>query len=173
MSSEQWLCIISCACCFPVTKSCPTLRSHGLQRAGFLCSPPSPGDRSHSCPLTRRCYLAISSSVHPSPLPSIFPSIRVFSLHQVVKVFSISPCSEYSGTVHGVLQTGILEWVTISSSSGSCFVRTLHYDHTSWVALHGMTHITWVMQAPSPQLGCDPWLCAKTGLTVEKGQQQQ
>ena len=31
-------------------------------------------------------------------------------------------------TVHGVLQARILEWVAISSSSGPCFVRTLHYE---------------------------------------------
>ena len=30
--------------------------------------------------------------------------------------------------VHGVLGARILEWVAISPSSGSCFVRTLHYD---------------------------------------------
>ena len=31
-------------------------------------------------------------------------------------------------TVHGVLATRIPEWVVISSSSGPCFVTTLHYD---------------------------------------------
>ena len=48
--------------------------------------------------------------------------------------------SEYSGLIsfkinwfavlafQGILQARILEWVAISSSSGPCFVRTLHYD---------------------------------------------
>ena len=31
-------------------------------------------------------------------------------------------------TVHGVLQARILEWVSISFSSGPHFIRTLHYD---------------------------------------------
>ena len=31
-------------------------------------------------------------------------------------------------TVHGILQATVLEWVAISFSSGSHFVRTLHYD---------------------------------------------
>ena len=30
--------------------------------------------------------------------------------------------------VHGVLQARILQWFAIPSSSGSCFVRTLHCD---------------------------------------------
>ena len=31
-------------------------------------------------------------------------------------------------TDHGVLQARILEWVAISFSSGSCYIRTLYYD---------------------------------------------
>ena len=31
-------------------------------------------------------------------------------------------------SVHGVLQARILEWVAVSSSSGSCFFRALSYD---------------------------------------------
>ena len=31
-------------------------------------------------------------------------------------------------TVCGVLEARILEWFAITSSSGACFVRTLHYD---------------------------------------------
>ena len=35
---------------------------------------------------------------------------------------------------------GILGWFAIPHSSGTRFVRTLHYDHPSWLALHGMPH---------------------------------
>ena len=35
---------------------------------------------------------------------------------------------------------GILGWFAIPHSSGTLFVRTLHYDHPSWLALHGMPH---------------------------------
>ena len=51
-----------------------------------------------------------------------------------------------------------MEWFAISSSSGPHFVRTVHYVlsilggpawNSSW--LH------WVMQAPLPWQGCDPW----------------
>ena len=34
----------------------------------------------------------------------------------------------------------MLVWFVIPSSSGPCFVRTLHYDCPSWVVLHSMAH---------------------------------
>ena len=65
--------------------------------------------QTHSCPLSLRCYLILSSSVLPSPLlllPPIFLSIRVFST-EVTPCnrwpkswsfsFSISLSNEYSG----------------------------------------------------------------------------
>ena len=52
--------------CRSVAKSCPTLRPHGLQRARLLCPPLSPGVWSDLCPLSRWCYLTISSSAIPS-----------------------------------------------------------------------------------------------------------
>ena len=52
-------------CCCLVTKSCPTLRLHGLQHIRLLCPPLSPGLCSNSCPLSHWCYLTISSSATP------------------------------------------------------------------------------------------------------------
>ena len=85
-----------------------SLRPHGLQQARFPCPSPSPRACSNSCPPTQ--------SVMPSNhlilcrplllLPSVFPSIRVFSNASVLHIrwpkywsfsFSISPCNEYSG----------------------------------------------------------------------------
>ena len=43
-------------------------------------------------------------------------------------------------TVYGVLMARILEWFTVASSSGPRFIRILHCDHLSRVALHCMTH---------------------------------
>ena len=68
-----------------------SLRSHGLQHTRLLCPSPSPGICSNSCPLSPWCHPTISSSVvlfsfclqsflcQPLLLPSIFPSIRIFS----------------------------------------------------------------------------------------------
>ena len=36
-------------------------------------------------------------------------------------------CSSFH-TVHGILKAAILKWFAIPSSSGPCFVITLHYD---------------------------------------------
>ena len=43
-------------------------------------------------------------------------------------------------TVVGGLQTRILKWVALSFSSEPRFVKTLHYDPSSWMALHGLAH---------------------------------
>ena len=43
-------------------------------------------------------------------------------------------------TVYGVLKARLLKWFAIPFSSGSRFVRTLHHDPPSWVALRGMAH---------------------------------
>ena len=61
-----------------------SLRPHGLQQARLPCRSPSPRvcPSSSSCPSSRWCHPTISSSVAPSPLPSIFPSIRVFLMSQ-------------------------------------------------------------------------------------------
>ena len=58
-----------CCCCCSVTKSYPTLWSHGLQHARLPCPSLSPEVWSNSCPLSWWCYLTISPS-HPLAPPS-------------------------------------------------------------------------------------------------------
>ena len=98
-----------CCCCL-VTKLCPTLwdpMDCSTPRFPFL----------HRLleftqihvPWVQWCYLTISSSAAPLlPLPSIFPSIRMFSSESALHIrwpkywsfsFSISPSNEYSGLV--------------------------------------------------------------------------
>ena len=91
-----------------VTQSRPTLQPHGLQRTRPPCPSPTP-----------RVYSDMSiESVMPSNhlilccplllLPSIFPSIRVFSNESALHIrwpkywsfsFNISPSNEYSGLI--------------------------------------------------------------------------
>ena len=85
---------------------CPTLQPHGLQNTRPLCPSPYPGVCASSCPLKRCCHPTISSLCHPLLLlPSIFPSIRVFSNESIICTwcpkcwsftFNISPSNEYS-----------------------------------------------------------------------------
>ena len=87
---------------------CLTLLPHGLQCARLPCPSLFPGVCSNPCPLS---WYAIQPS-HPlsptSPLPSIFPSIRVFSNESILHIgwpkywsfnFSISPSNDYSGLI--------------------------------------------------------------------------
>ena len=64
--------------CCSVTQPCPTLCDPRYCRPP--CPSPSPRGCSNSCPLSWRCLPTISSAAFNLPfLPSVFPSIRVFS----------------------------------------------------------------------------------------------
>ena len=97
-------CLISnfgfCFC--SVAKSCPTLQPHGLRHARLPWPSLSPGVCSNSCPLSQWCHLILCPSL--LLLPSISPSIRVFSNELSLCIrwpkdwsfsFSISPFKEY------------------------------------------------------------------------------
>ena len=65
---------------FRVSVASRSLPPHGLQHARLTCPSPSLGVCSDSCPLSWWCHPTMSSSDTPRLLlPSIFPSIRVFS----------------------------------------------------------------------------------------------
>ena len=86
-------------CCFSVTQLCPTLWPHGLQHAILPCPSPTPGACANSCPLScPSCPFLL--------LPSILPSIRVFSSELAIRIrwpkywsFSIRPSNEYLGLI--------------------------------------------------------------------------
>ena len=66
-----------CGC--SVTKSCLTLRLHGLQHTRLPCPSLSPRVCSNSCPLSQWCHPTISSSVAPFPAcPQSFPASESF-----------------------------------------------------------------------------------------------
>ena len=79
---------------------------HESQHARPPCRSPTPRVHSNSCPLSRWCYPAISSSV--ILLPPIPPRIRVFSNESTLHMrwpnnwsfsFSIRLSNEYSGLI--------------------------------------------------------------------------
>ena len=88
-----------------VTQLCLTLQPHGLQHPRLPCQSPTPGACSNSCPFSMMPsnHLILC---HPLLLlPSIFPSIRVFSNNLTLCIkwpkywsfsFNISPSNEYS-----------------------------------------------------------------------------
>ena len=85
-----------------------SLQTHGLQHARLPCPSPTPGASSNSCPLSQWCHPTISSCRPLLLLPSIFPTIRVFSNESVLCIrwpkywrlsFSITPSNEYPGLI--------------------------------------------------------------------------
>ena len=84
-----------------------SLGPHGLQHARIPCPSPTPGAYSDSYPSVMASNHLILC--HPFlPLPSIFPSIRVFSNESVLHIrwpkywsfnFTINPSNEYSGLI--------------------------------------------------------------------------
>ena len=85
-----------------------SLRPHRLQHARLPCPSPPPRACSNSRPLSQWCHPTISTCCPLLLLPSIFPSIRVFSNESALHIrwpkywsfsFSISPSNEYSGMI--------------------------------------------------------------------------
>ena len=72
-----------------VAQSCPTLQPHEPQHARPPCPSPTPGVHSNSCPLSRWCHPAISSSVAPSP-----PAFNL-SQHQGIHAMPSSRASSW------------------------------------------------------------------------------
>ena len=99
---------------------------HGLQHARLPCPSPTPGAYTNSCPSRRWCYLILCRPF--LLLPSIFPSIRVFSNESVLCIrwpkywtfsFSISPSSEYSG----LISFRIAGWISLQSKGLSSLLQ--------------------------------------------------
>ena len=99
------------------------LRPHGPQHARLPCP----------FPPRRICSLMSIESVmpsnhlvfcHPLLLPSIFPSIRVFSMSQLIFCFSISPSNEYSRLIS--FRT---DWLDLLAVQGS--LKSLLQQHSS------------------------------------------
>ena len=84
------------------------LRPHGLQYARLPCPSSTPRAYSNSCPLCWWWHRTVSSCYPLLLLPSILPSIRVFSNKSDLHIrwpkywsfsFSICPSNEYSGEI--------------------------------------------------------------------------
>ena len=93
-----------------------SLRPHGLQHASTPCPSPTAGVHPNPCPLSRWCHPTISSCHPLLLLPSIFPSIRIFSNESALCIrwpkywsfsFNISPSNEYPGLIS-------TEWSTVN-----------------------------------------------------------
>ena len=116
--------------CCSVAVTSNSLRSHGLQHARLPCPSPSPRVCPSSHPSSWWCHPTISSSVAPSPLPSIFPSIHVFLMSQL---FPSGGWSIGASASASVLPKRIQGWFPfkIDWFDHLLFLRTLLQHHSS------------------------------------------
>ena len=100
-----------------------SLQPHGLQNARSPCPSPTPGVYPNSCPLSRWCHPAISSSVVPfSSCLQSFPASGSFPMSQFFPSwpkywsfsFSISPPNEYSGLI-----SFRMDWFDLLAAQGT------------------------------------------------------
>ena len=110
-----------------------SLRPHGLQHARPPCPSPTPGIFSNSCPLSQWCHPTILSCHPLLLLPSVFPSISVFSNDSVLCIrwpkywsfsFSISPSNEYWGLI-----SFRMDWLDLLAVQGT--LKSLLQHHSS------------------------------------------
>ena len=132
-SGKPWEAL--CVCCCSVGQSCPTLCNPvGCSTPGFPVL--------HRLPeLAQTHVFWVGDAIQPLhpllpflPLPSIFPSIRVFSNEPALRIrwpkywsssFSISPSSEYSGLISFLKLTGF-DLLTVQGT-----LQSLLQDHNS------------------------------------------
>ena len=113
---------------------CNSLLPHELQHSRPPCPSPAPRVYSDSCPLSRWCHPAISSSVVPfsscpQPLPASgsFPVSQLFAWgSQSIKSFSfsISPSNEHPGQI-----SFRVDWLDLLAVEGT--LKSLLQHHSS------------------------------------------
>ena len=126
-----------------------SLQPHGLQHARLPCPSPTPRACSNSSPLSRWCHPTISSCHPLLLLPSIFPSIRVFSKESVLHIrwpnywsfsFNISPSNEHPGLI-----SFRMNWLDHLPVQGT--LKSLLQHHSSkasilWSSAHFIVQLT-------------------------------
>ena len=117
-----------------------SLQTHGLQHARPPCLPPIPGVYSNSCPLSQWCHSHLILCRPLLLLPSIFPSIRVFSNASALQTrwpkywsfsFSISPSNEYSGLI-----SFRMDWLDLLAVQGTLKSLLQHHSSKASILLH-------------------------------------
>ena len=88
-------------------QSCPTLQPHESQHARPPCPSPTPRVCSDSCPSSRWCHPAISSSVVPFSCPQSLPASGSFPVSQL---FAWGGQSTGVSASSSVLPMNIQDW---------------------------------------------------------------
>ena len=112
-----------------------SLTPHGPQHARLLCPSPTPRAYSNSCPLSRWCYLTISSSVSPSSsCPQSFPGSGSFSMSQLFSSGGQSiGVSNFQSFQYSGLISFRIDWLDLLVVQGTLKSRLQH--HSSKVSI--------------------------------------
>ena len=143
-----------------VAKSCPTLWTHRLQHARFLCPSPSPRVCPSSCPLNWWCYPAILSSDTLFFCPQSFPASGTFPMnHQ----FTSDDQNTGASALASVLPMNIEGWFSfrltgfiplLSKGLSGVFSSTTVWRHQFFVALPSLQssshNHTWLCNITQP-----------------------
>ena len=120
-----------------------SLRPHGLQHTRLPCPLPVPGVYPNSCPSSRWCHPAISSSVVPfSSCLQSCPASRSFPMSQFLASggrsfsFSTSPSNEYSGLI-----SFRIDWFDLLAVQGT--LKSLLRHHNSKASGWQLTALTY------------------------------
>ena len=130
-----------------VTKSCPTLWSHGLQHTRPPCLSPTPRDYSNSGPLSQLCHPTISSSV--IPFSSCLQSFPTSGSFQISQLFASGGQSIGVSASTSVLPMNIQDWFplgTLKFSSTWLYSYMIHaFSCTGCVCV---PNCVWLLATP-------------------------
>ena len=128
-----------------------SLRPHESQHARPPCPSPTPAVYSNSCPSSRWCHQAISSSAVPfSSCPQSLPASGSFPVSQLFGMrwpkywsfsFSISPSNEHPG-----LTSFRIDWLDLPAVQGT--LKSLLQHHSSKASIFRRSAFFTVQQAP-------------------------
>ena len=134
-----------------------SLQPHELQHTRPPCPSPTPGVHPNSCPLSRWCHPAISSSAVPfSSCPQSLPGIKVFSNESTLLIrwpkywsfsFSISPSNEHAGLV-----SFRMDWLDLLAVQGT-LKSLLQHDSSKASILRHSAFFTVQLSHPYMTMG--------------------
>ena len=145
-----------------------SLWPYGLPHASLPCPSPIPGAYSNSCPSSWWCHPTISSCHPLLLLPSIFPSIRVFSNESALQImwpkywsfsFSISPSNEYAGLI-----SFRIDWFDLLAVQET--LKSLLQHHSSKASI--LRRSTFIVQLSCPYMTTGKTIALTTQIFVGK-----
>ena len=164
-SADEWIkklwyiCTMDYSLQFSCSVVSDSLWPHESQHTRLPCPSPTPGVYSNSCPLSRWCHPAISSSFIPfSSCPQSLPAIRVFFNESTLCMrwpkywsfsVSISPCNEHPGLI-----SFRMDWLDLLAVQGTLKSLLQHHSlkvsifrHSAFFTVQ-LSHHTWPLAKP-------------------------